>query len=130
MLKLQTIESWFHIVQFNDEAVLRCFIYKTLLQARPRSGRTGYLIWNATTVTTKLVKTRKVKASFFKPYAHFPGMRVRKKADFRTDILKGYFPNTKRECCQMHRINLAYHGMTHRDATLTQQKSQASGREA
>ena len=33
------------------------------------------MIWNATTVRTKSGKTRKVRASFSKPYAHFPGTR-------------------------------------------------------
>jgi hypothetical protein len=75
MLKLQTIKSSFHIAHFNDEPVLCCFIHKTLLQARQRIRRTGYMIWNATTVTTKSRKTRKVMASFFKPHAHFPGTR-------------------------------------------------------
>jgi hypothetical protein len=91
-LKLQRIKSWFHIVHFNDEVVLRCFIYKTLLQAEPRNGRTGYMIWNVITVITKYGKTRKVGTSFFKPYAHFPGTRDRKKADFRAEIRTRVFP--------------------------------------
>jgi len=110
MLKLQTIKLCFHIVQFDDEVVLRCFIYKTLLQAGQRNGRTGYMIWNVTTVMAKYGKTRKVRASFFRPYAHFPGTRDRKKADFRAEIRTGYFPDTKRECRELHLITLAYLG--------------------
>jgi hypothetical protein len=115
------IKSRLYIVRFNDEAFLRWFIYKILLQAMRLIGSTGYMMCNARTVMTKSGKTRKVTMSFSTTYAHFLGRTDRKTAHFRAVIRTVYFPNTMRECCQLHRITLACQEMTRCDAMLIQQ---------